>query len=328
MLLLLYIIKMDNQDCIVKTVIHAGTETINFVPGTKVIFHFKTTKCNPEKTIIDDSKSMGNPMELVLGKKFKLEIWEVIVQKMALNEVAVFHVDKSLVTAYPFVSKTLREVGKPQSEKRNRHCCGATLQNEGIGYNDLNELIKCPQDLEFTIELVKVILPDEYEKESWQMTEDEKLKSIPDIREKGNTLFKEKKYNAACDTYAKGIGILEQLMLAEKPNEEEWLSLNRLKNPLLLNYAQCKLIEKEYYAVIEHCTTVLKHDPDNVKALYRRGKAYIGAWDETNAVKDLKRAAELDSTLENAVEKELQAFSAALKEKDQVDKTKLSKLFK
>lgn len=55
------------------------------------------------------------------------------------------------MTAYPFVSKTLREAGKPQSEKRNHHCCGVTLQNEGIGYADLNELIKHPQDLEFTI---------------------------------------------------------------------------------------------------------------------------------------------------------------------------------
>lgn len=45
------------------------------------------------------------------------------------------------------------------------------------------------------------------------MTEDEKLKSIPDIKEKGNILFKEKNYNAACEMYAKGIGILEQLML-------------------------------------------------------------------------------------------------------------------
>lgn len=35
-------------------------------------------------------------MELVLGKKFKLEVWEVIVQKMALNEVASFTVDKSV----------------------------------------------------------------------------------------------------------------------------------------------------------------------------------------------------------------------------------------
>lgn len=35
-------------------------------------------------------------MELVLGKKFKLEVWEVIVQKMALNEVAKFTVDQSV----------------------------------------------------------------------------------------------------------------------------------------------------------------------------------------------------------------------------------------
>lgn len=55
------------------------------------------------------------------------------------------------MTAYPFVSKTLREANKPQSQKRNHHCCGVTLQNEGIGYADLNELIKYPQDLEFTI---------------------------------------------------------------------------------------------------------------------------------------------------------------------------------
>ncbi|XP_053987439.1 aryl-hydrocarbon-interacting protein-like 1 [Hylaeus anthracinus] len=319
---------MENKEFIVKTVIHAGTRPCNFVPGTKVVFHFKTTKCNSEKTVIDDSRVMGKPMELVLGKQFKLEVWEAIVQKMALHEVACFRVHKSLVTSYPFVSKTLREVGKPHSEKRAHHCCGVTLQNEGIGYDDLNELIRCPQDLEFTIELVQVILPEEYEKESWQMTEDEKLKSIPDIREKGNMLFKEKNYEGACNVYAKGIGILEQLMLAEKPNDEEWLALNRLKIPLLLNYAQCKLIQKEYYVVIEHCTTVLKHDPDNVKALYRRGKAYIGAWDEEKAIKDFKRAAELDPGLQNTVEKELHAFSIAIKEKDQIEKNKLLKLFK
>nr|XP_012152383.1 PREDICTED: AH receptor-interacting protein [Megachile rotundata] len=319
---------MDNKEYIVKTVIHAGTKTINFIPGTKVVFHFKTTKCDPEKTVIDDSRVMGREMELVLGKKFKFEVWEAIVQKMALNEVACFKVDKSLVTSYPFVSKTLREVGKPQSEKRNHHCCGVTLQNEGIGYEDLNELIKHPQDLEFTIELLKVILPDEYEKESWQMTEDEKLKSIPEIRKKGNALFQEKNYEAACEMYAKGIGMLEQLMLAEKPNDEEWLVLNRLKTPLLLNYAQCKLIQKEYYKVIEHCTTILKHEPDNVKALYRRGKAYIGAWDEEKAVKDLKKVIELDPTLKSTIEKDLQAFSAAIKEKNELEKRKLSKLFR
>lgn len=160
------------------------------------------------------------------------------------------------------------------------------------------------------------------------MTEDEKLKSIPDIKEKGNILFKEKNYNAACEMYAKGIGILEQLMLGEKPNEEEWLALNQLKTPLLLNYAQCKLIQEEYYAVIEHCTTVLKHNPDNVKALYKRGKAYIGVWNEEEAIKDLTRVVELDPTLQHIIEKELRVFSAAIKEKNQLEKKKLLKLFK
>lgn len=38
----------------------------------------------------------GKPMELVLGKKFKLEVWEAILQKMAVDEVAVFTIDKSV----------------------------------------------------------------------------------------------------------------------------------------------------------------------------------------------------------------------------------------
>lgn len=43
-------------------------------------------------------------MELVLGKKFKLEVWEVIVQKMSLNEVAKFTVHKTVSLPFPFQS--------------------------------------------------------------------------------------------------------------------------------------------------------------------------------------------------------------------------------
>ena len=62
----------------------------------QVVFHFKTTKCDNERTVIDDSRTMAKPMELVLGKQFKLEIWEAMVQKMAINEIAKFKVDKSV----------------------------------------------------------------------------------------------------------------------------------------------------------------------------------------------------------------------------------------
>lgn len=46
--------------------------------------------------MIDDSKKLDKPMELIIGKKFKFEVWEAIVKKMSLNEVAAFRVDKSV----------------------------------------------------------------------------------------------------------------------------------------------------------------------------------------------------------------------------------------
>lgn len=45
------------------------------------------------------------------------------------------------------------------------------------------------------------------------MDENEKLVQIPKLREQGNSEFKQKQYKAASDSYAKAIGILEQLML-------------------------------------------------------------------------------------------------------------------
>lgn len=66
----------------------------------QVKFHYQTKACRgDDRKLVDDSKKMGRPMELVIGKKFKFEVWEVIVQKMSLKEVAKFHVDKSVSVA-------------------------------------------------------------------------------------------------------------------------------------------------------------------------------------------------------------------------------------
>lgn len=57
------------------------------------------------------------------------------------------------------------------------------------------------------------------------------------------------------------IMVLQLLSRRLKPHEKEWDDLNKIKIPLLLNLAQCKLISKDYYQVIEHCTTILDDDP-------------------------------------------------------------------
>jgi AH receptor-interacting protein len=42
---------------------------------------------NEEHTLLDDSRSWAKPMELVFGKKFKLECWELALRTMRLGEV-------------------------------------------------------------------------------------------------------------------------------------------------------------------------------------------------------------------------------------------------
>ena len=92
-----------------------------------------------------------------------------------------------------------------------------------------------------------------------------------------------------------------------------------MKIPLLLNLAQCKLSLGEYYAVIEHCTKVLEHHPDTVKALYRRAKAYAGTKNLTEAKQDFEAAMALDSSLVASCKKEIADIEAMEKIKYHFD---------
>lgn len=43
--------------------------------------------------MIDDSREAGIPMEIIVGKMFKLEIWEMLLSSMRIGEVAEFWCD-------------------------------------------------------------------------------------------------------------------------------------------------------------------------------------------------------------------------------------------
>lgn len=213
---------------------------------------------------------------------------------------------------------------KPEERK---HCCGMTLQNEGIGYDDLDELFRSPCDLIFTIENLSIDLPEEYERESWQLNEDEKVKSVDVYRIRGNDMFKQNRFKEAEDLYSLALGVLEQLMLREKPKDEEWVALAQLKIPLLLNYSQCKLLEKDFYRVIECCTEVLTYEPDNLKAFYRRGRAYVGVWEPEKAEQDFLKSISLDPSLKTSITKEITALKEKIKSLEDETKSNYRKLF-
>lgn len=70
-----------------------------------------------------------------------------------------------------------------------------------------------------------------------------------------------------------------------------------------------------------------KYDKDNVKALFRRAKAHVGAWNPDRAKADFQRVAELDPALAGAVSKELKNLQELIRLKDVEDKLRFQKLF-
>ena len=72
-----------------KKILSAGKSVAEFNEGAKIHFHFQS-KLAKNDQILDDSRKWEkeDPMELVVGKKFKLEVWESCLKMMSIGEVA------------------------------------------------------------------------------------------------------------------------------------------------------------------------------------------------------------------------------------------------
>ena len=323
---------------VVKKILNGGTGDLStFADGSKVWFHFRTfiIKENGDRQLLDDSRSAKEPFELLIGKQFKLDIWEKLVKTMRQDEVAEFTCQPHLVGSYPVVSKSLRGMWNKDDEKHkhdhkheHKHQCGFAALSEGLGYDDLNDYIKNPAPLAFQIELIKTELPGEYERDLWSISLDEKLKLVPKWKEEGNQFYKNKDFANASKKYSDALGSLEQISTREKPGSDDWLEIEKMKVPFLLNFAQCRIKTKEFYKAIEHLTTVIEKDPVNVKGYFRRASAYHSIFSLDEAKDDYKKAKELDPSLSNIIDKEIAAIEKDVLLKNKEDKDKYKNAFK
>jgi len=77
--------------------------------------------------------------------------WYLHIQGVA-NTLVIVSIFTKLVSSYPMVAKSLRDIRKGHHHhQENHHCCGMTLREHGLGYADLDELMQKPQSLEFII---------------------------------------------------------------------------------------------------------------------------------------------------------------------------------
>ncbi|XP_053535890.1 AH receptor-interacting protein [Ictalurus punctatus] len=321
-----------SADGIQKKVLCPGKGEIPaYMDGTKVKFHYRSSLC--DGTVLDDSRRMGGqskPMELILGKKFKLPVWERVVSTMRTGEIAEFTCDVKHTALYPLVSQSLRNisVGKDPLEGQ-RHCCGIAQvhSHHSHGHKDLERLQANPQPLVFTMELLEVLLPGSFALETWAMTDEEKLAAVPQIHEEGNALFKNGDIEGAAEKYYNAIACLKNLQMKEQPGDKPWIKLDLMITPLLLNYCQCKLMQGQYYEVLDHCSSLLNKYEDNVKAYFKRGKAHAAVWNEAEARSDFEKVLKLDPSLAPAVAREIRAMEERIREKEKEEKGRYKNLF-
>ncbi|XP_029469143.1 aryl-hydrocarbon-interacting protein-like 1 isoform X4 [Rhinatrema bivittatum] len=299
--------KLFMAEGIQRTILHGGTGDVpKFITGSKVTFHFRTVKCDGDRTVIDDSKLMGSPMEIIIGNMFKLEVWEILLTSMRIGEVSEFWCDVTHTGLYPVVSKSLRRIaeGKDPTDW-HLHTCGLAnmFAYHTLGYGDLDELQKEPQPLIFTIELLKVESPNTYKRESWAMNNEEKLRAVPILHGEGNRLFKLGRYEEAINKYREAVICLKNIQ------------------------TKCLLKTEQYYEVLEHTTDIIRHHPGLVKAYYIRAKANAQVWNETAAKADFGKVTELDPDLSRSVKKELRLLEHRMQEKNREDKLRYKNLF-
>ncbi|XP_062095389.1 peptidyl-prolyl cis-trans isomerase PASTICCINO1 [Humulus lupulus] len=171
--------------------------------------------------------------------------------------------------------------------------------------------------IQWEIELLGFETPKDWTGMNFQSIMDDAEK----IRSTGNRLFKEGKYELAKAKYDK---VLREFNHVNPQDDEEGKVFVDTRNLLNLNVAACYLKMGECKKSIETCNKVLDANPAHVKALYRRGMAYMAGGDFEEAKSDFQKMIKVDKSSEP----DAKAALLKLKQKEQETKQKVQKQFR
>ncbi|XP_078173411.1 FKBP-type peptidyl-prolyl cis-trans isomerase family protein isoform X1 [Carex rostrata] len=153
------------------------------------------------------------------------------------------------------------------------------------------------------------------------LTFNEIMEEADKIKNTGNRLFKEGKFELAKAKYEK---VLREYNHVNPQDDEEGKIFVNSRNLLHLNVAACYQKLGECRKSIEWCNKVLDGNPVHVKALYRRGMAHMQAGDFEEAKLDFEAMIKFDKSSEP----DATAALAKLKLKEQETEKKARKQFK
>ncbi|CAN4114754.1 unnamed protein product [Withania somnifera] len=171
--------------------------------------------------------------------------------------------------------------------------------------------------VQWEIELLNFNTPKDWTGFSFR----EIMDDVEKIKGTGNRLFKEEKYELAKAKYEK---VLREFNHVHPQDDEEGKEFANTRNLLHLNVAACLLKLGEHKKSIEACNKVLDANPVHLKALYRRGMAYMASRDFEEARADFNKMMSIDKSSEASAK----AALLKLKKEEQEVERKVRKQFK
>ncbi|KAF3338617.1 peptidyl-prolyl cis-trans isomerase FKBP42 isoform X2 [Carex littledalei] len=179
-------------------------------------------------------------------------------------------------------------------------------------------------DLLYEVELIGFDEAKEGKARS-DMTVEERIEAADRRKKEGNALFAEEKLQEAMQQYEMAIAYMGDDFMFQLFGKYRDMAL-AVKNPCHLNMAQCLIKLKRYDEAIGQCTIVLSEDENNLKALFRRGKARAALGQTDYAREDLKKVQRF-APEDTAVIRELKLLAEHEKEVYQKQKELYKGLF-
>jgi len=144
--------------------------------------------------------------------------------------------------------------------------------------------------LEYDIELVDF----KNGKETWEMTQPERIAYGLSLKEIGNACYKSGQLRRAMKRYDQITKLFKGDLNDPDIDPSDKKAIQALEASTFSNLAACSLTAKQYDLTIDYTNKVLAQDSSNVRALIRRGKAraYLNMWDES--LGDFEKALILD----------------------------------
>ncbi|XP_010916306.1 peptidyl-prolyl cis-trans isomerase FKBP42 isoform X2 [Elaeis guineensis] len=161
-------------------------------------------------------------------------------------------------------------------------------------------------DLLYEVELIGFDEAKEGKARS-DMTVEERIQAADGRKMEGNSYFKEEKLPEAMQQYEMAIAYMGDDFMFQLFGKYRDMAL-AVKNPCHLNMAACLLRLKRYEEAVGQCSVVLSEDENNVKALFRRGKARAELGQTDAAREDFQKARKF-APEDKAIVKELRLLA-------------------